>query len=67
MRSASGITAAPASSPHPAWVVLAILVYLGLLSFAAVRSDTEGVCRPFTLGVSAFGGCDPIGSAVPLP
>jgi hypothetical protein len=51
MRSASGITAAPASSPHPAWVVLAILVYLGLLSFAAVRSDTEGVCRPFTLGV----------------
>lgn len=65
MRSTSAT--APASSPHSSWVMLAILAYLGLLSFAAIQSDTERACRPFTFGVSAFGGCDPIGSTVPLP
>jgi hypothetical protein len=43
-----------------AWRTLAVLALLGILSFAAV-SDQIGErrrCGPFTVGISAVGGCD---------
>jgi hypothetical protein len=42
------------------WRALAVLLLLGILSFAAV-SDQSGErrpCGPFTVGVSPVGGCD---------
>ena len=43
-----------------AWRSLAVLLLLGILSFAAVsdQSDERRECGPFTLGVSPLGACD---------
>jgi hypothetical protein len=52
-------------TPRAAWRALAILMLLGMLSFAAV-SDQHRSCAPFAIGVSAIGGCDCIGGCNPL-
>jgi hypothetical protein len=44
--------------------VLAVLILVGLVSFASVRAfetDDQRDCGPFTIGKSAIGGCDGIG------
>jgi len=59
-----------------AWRTLAVLLLLGVLSFAAADQlmlpretpdppDDPG--RPFTFGVSAFGGPDCLGGCLPNP
>lgn len=43
--------------------ILVFLIFLGLISFAAVQSNRLDYreCGPFTIGQSAIGGCDWIG------
>jgi hypothetical protein len=45
-----------------AWI-LALLVFIGVFSLVALRSDRaeQPQCGGFTIGVSAIGGCDRIG------
>jgi hypothetical protein len=46
-----------------AWCILVLLIYLGLMSLAAVQSLLleQPKCGPFTIGQSATGTCDWIG------
>lgn len=47
-----------------AWYILAILLFSGALSFVAAQSSDRpepSVCGAFTIGRSAFGGCDGLG------
>jgi hypothetical protein len=50
-------------SPEFRAYILALLIFLGLMSLAAVQSYRfeHRECGPFTIGRSAIGGCDWIG------
>ena len=52
--------------PRIPWLralVLALLVFIGVFSMVALRSDRadQPQCGGFAIGVSAIGGCDRIG------
>jgi hypothetical protein len=52
--------------PRIPWLralVLALLVFIGVFSMVALRSDraNQPQCGGFTIGVSVIGGCDRIG------
>jgi hypothetical protein len=46
-----------------AWCIVVLLMYLGLMSLAAVQSLRleQPKCGPFTVGQSAVGSCDRLG------
>jgi hypothetical protein len=47
-----------------AWCMVVLLIYLGLMTLAAVqtlRLEEPRECGPFTIGQSRLGGCDWLG------
>jgi hypothetical protein len=69
----SAVIAVPTRSPAwgegtqnvlRAWCLVVLLIYLGLMTLAAVQSlspEQRQECGPFTIGRSAIGSCDWLG------
>jgi hypothetical protein len=49
-----------ARAPTKAWMTMAVLLLLGMVSFAAVadQANQRRDCGPIEFGRSALGGCD---------